>query len=162
VFVTPSLQRKTPRAVRTGASNVRTMKEATSASNDRNLWGASFFPRLPAPAQMLTESAEAARWLYFGMGPDPFEEVEGGAYVLQPPAGVPPLAVLHFVGGTFVGASPQITYRCFLQKLAARGMVVVATPFDAGFDNGRIADQVRQTRCMNVGCSADVYRGPIP
>ena len=52
------------------------------------------------------------------------------------------MAVLHFVGGTFVGASPQITYRCFLQKLAARGMVVVSTPFDAGFDNGRIADQV--------------------
>ena len=50
--------------------------------------------------------------------------------------------MLHFVGGTFVGASPQITYRCFLQKLAARGMVVVSTPFDAGFDNGRIADQV--------------------
>ena len=39
------------------------MRVVTTAASERKGvdWGSPFFPRLPAPAQMLTESAEAAR-----------------------------------------------------------------------------------------------------
>ncbi|CAI5527777.1 unnamed protein product [Closterium sp. Naga37s-1] len=78
-----------------------------------------------------------------------WEEVEG-AWVLRPPAPLQVTAVVHFIGGAFVGASPQLTYRLFLSTLAQRGLMVVATPYASGFDHLRIADeaQFRFDRCM--------------
>lgn len=78
-----------------------------------------------------------------------WEEVEG-SWVLRPPS--PPTAAVHFVGGAFVGASPQLTYRLFLNTLAQRGLLVVATPYASGFDHLRIADeaQFRFDRCMRA------------
>ena len=58
-----------------------------------------------------------------------------------PPDGAAPEAVVHFCGGAFVGASPQITYGLFLERLCARARVtIVATPFAIGFEHLRIAD----------------------
>jgi len=52
-----------------------------------------------------------------------------------------PTCVCHFIGGAFVGASPQLTYRVFLEKLAARSScVVVATPYELSFDHLRVVD----------------------
>jgi len=49
--------------------------------------------------------------------------------------------VCHFIGGAFVGASPQLTYRVFLEKLAKRAScVVVATPYELSFDHLRVVD----------------------
>lgn len=70
-----------------------------------------------------------------------WEEIEG-AWVLRPNK-TNPIAVIHFVGGIFVGAAPQITYRLFLERLSMRGFLVVATPFASGFDHLRIADEVQ-------------------
>lgn len=42
-----------------------------------------------------------------------------GAWVLRP-SSLPVSAVVHFVGGAFVGASPQLTYGLFLRRLAER------------------------------------------
>jgi len=81
-----------------------------------------------------------------------WREVEG-AWVLGPPDGQKPRAVVHFVGGAFVGASPQLTYRLFLEALSKRGRVlIIATPFGLGFDHLRIADeaQFRFDRCMRT------------
>lgn len=63
-----------------------------------------------------------------------------------------PCAVVHFTGGVFVGAAPQLTYRLFLERLAERGFLVIATPFASGFDHLRIADEVqfKFDRCMRV------------
>ena len=70
-----------------------------------------------------------------------WREVEG-AWVLAPPAGAKPRALVHFIGGAFVGASPQLTYRLFLEALAEKGdVLVVATPFAIGFEHLRIADE---------------------
>lgn len=44
-------------------------------------------------------------------------------FVLFPP-GDEPAAIVHFVGGAFVGAAPQLTYSAFLEELAAKGAVV--------------------------------------
>ena len=49
--------------------------------------------------------------------------------------------ICHFVGGAFVGASPQLTYRVFLEKLARdANMVIVATPYELSFDHLRVVD----------------------
>lgn len=34
---------------------------------------------------------------------------------------------MHFLGGAFVGAAPQLAYRLFLESLASRGVLVSAT-----------------------------------
>jgi hypothetical protein len=46
---------------------------------------------------------------------------------------------VHFLGGAFVAAAPQVTYRLLLEYLADRGYVIVATPFMSSFDHGEIA-----------------------
>lgn len=43
-------------------------------------------------------------------------------------AGVAAEAVVHFLGGAFVGAAPQLAYRLFLESLASRGVLVGAGP----------------------------------
>jgi hypothetical protein len=45
-----------------------------------------------------------------------------------------PRALIHFLGGAFVGASPHVSYRYLLERLAAHGYLVVATPYDLSFD----------------------------
>ena len=64
--------------------------------------------------------------------------------MLAPPVGVKPRALVHFIGGAFVGASPQLTYRLFLEALVDTGdCVIVATPFTIGFEHLRIADEAQ-------------------
>lgn len=70
-----------------------------------------------------------------------WREVEG-CWVLWPPEGSLPRALVHFTGGAFVGAAPQLTYRPLLEALADRGALVVATPYATSFDHLKAADEV--------------------
>ncbi|GFY88066.1 Gut esterase [Actinidia rufa] len=65
-----------------------------------------------------------------------------GAWVLKP-RNSKPRSVVHFVGGIFVGAAPQLTYRLFLEGLSEKGVLVIATPYASGFDHFFIADDVQ-------------------
>ncbi len=60
--------------------------------------------------------------------------------------------MVHFLGAAFVGAAPQLSYRLFLEALAGRGVLVVATPYGTSFDQLRIADEVQYKfdRCQKV------------
>lgn len=71
-----------------------------------------------------------------------WKEVEG-AWVLYPPNNREPTAVVHFLGGAFVGAAPQISYRLFLEALSNRDVLVIATPYTTSFDNLRTADEAQ-------------------
>lgn len=64
-----------------------------------------------------------------------------GNWVLVPPR---PIAIVHFLGGAFVAAAPQVTYCRLLERLAAQGYVIVATPFVNTFDHKAIAQTVLQ------------------
>ncbi|PWA86989.1 alpha/Beta hydrolase fold protein [Artemisia annua] len=79
-----------------------------------------------------------------------WQEVEG-AWVLRP-KNSKPVAVVHFVGGIFVGAAPQLTYRLFLERLSEKGVLVIATPYASGFDHFYIADEVqfKYERCLRA------------
>ncbi|MDC0834616.1 hypothetical protein AY599_14445 [Leptolyngbya valderiana BDU 20041] len=54
-----------------------------------------------------------------------WQDVTGSAVLL--PAN--PRGIVHFLGGAFVAAAPQITYKFLLEFLARQRYVVVATPF---------------------------------
>ena len=66
-----------------------------------------------------------------------------GSYVLRPPPGQQPCAMVHFLGGALVGASPHLTYPRLMSHLATAGFVVIATPYELDFDYLRICDRVR-------------------
>lgn len=67
-----------------------------------------------------------------------WQEVSG-SWVLMPPR---PSAIVHFLGGAFVAAAPQVTYRWLLEQMAFQGYAVVATPFVNTLDHAAIARDV--------------------
>jgi ABC-type proline/glycine betaine transport system permease subunit len=71
-----------------------------------------------------------------------WEELHGN-FLLRPSieAG-PPRALIHFLGGAIVGASPHISYRYMLERLAEKGFLVIATPYDLSFDHLSTCDAV--------------------
>ena len=71
-----------------------------------------------------------------------WEEMHGN-YILRPPSSMsPPRAVIHFLGGAFLGAAPQLTYRYLLERLSSRGYLVVATPYQLSFDHLATCDEI--------------------
>jgi len=54
-----------------------------------------------------------------------------------------PKGVIHFLGGAFAGAAPQVVYSLFLDLLAERGYTVVATPYAVTFRHLDAAASVR-------------------
>ena len=71
-----------------------------------------------------------------------WEELHGN-YILRPPTnGGQPRALLHFLGGALVGASPQLTYRYLLERLSSNGYLIVATPYQLSFDHLTTCDEI--------------------
>jgi hypothetical protein len=67
-----------------------------------------------------------------------WQEILGG-WALVPPH---PIGIVHFLGGAFVAAAPNLTYRWLLENLARQGYVIIATPFVNTLDHGAIARSV--------------------
>lgn len=40
--------------------------------------------------------------------------------------------VIHFLGGAFAGAAPQLLYNGFIEQLADAGYTTIATPYAGG------------------------------
>ncbi len=62
-----------------------------------------------------------------------------GNWLLIPPH---PRGIIHFLGGAFIAAAPQVTYRWLLEALYREGYAVIATPFINTFDHEAIAEDV--------------------
>ncbi|XP_024382279.1 uncharacterized protein [Physcomitrium patens] len=43
--------------------------------------------------------------------------------------------VIHFIGGAFIGAAPDVIYSVLIELLAKEGYLIVATPFSLSFDH---------------------------
>lgn len=67
---------------------------------------------------------------------------KNGCYIKYPPENTKVVGVIHFIGGAFAGAAPQVMYRFFLENLSLYGYVVVATPFSMQLDYLKICDEV--------------------
>lgn len=61
----------------------------------------------------------------------------GSNWVLLPRR---PVALIHFLGGAFVGAAPQFSYGRLLEIIAAQGYAIIATPFINTLDHTAIAE----------------------
>jgi len=73
-----------------------------------------------------------------------WEELHGN-YILRPSVeDGPPRALLHFLGGALVGAVPHVAYRYMLERLADKGYLVIATPYNLSFDHLDTCDVVIQ------------------
>ena len=67
-----------------------------------------------------------------------WEEIAGNLLLIPPQ----PTGIIHFLGGAFVGATPNITYSWLLAELAREGYAIVTTPFINTFDHTAIARDV--------------------
>jgi hypothetical protein len=63
-------------------------------------------------------------------------------WVWLPPS---PKGLIHFLGGAFIGATPQLTYPGLLENLSNQGYGIIATPFTLTFDHQTIAETVFNT-----------------
>lgn len=57
-----------------------------------------------------------------------------------------PKATVHFLGGAFAGASPQLIYPLLLQTLARAGYTVISTPYAVTFKHLDCARSVHDVR----------------
>jgi hypothetical protein len=69
--------------------------------------------------------------------------------------------VIHFLGGGFVGAAPQLTYRYFLDTIAQRGYLIVATPYRTQFDHVESCNEI-VGRFDAVARDLVLEYGPLP
>ena len=53
-----------------------------------------------------------------------------------------PKAIVHFLGGAFIGAAPHLSYRSLLEETSQQGYGIIATPFLNTFDHIDIARHV--------------------
>eukprot|EP00882_Tetradesmus_deserticola_P018279 GHRQ01019636.1.p2 GENE.GHRQ01019636.1~~GHRQ01019636.1.p2 ORF type:complete len:129 (+),score=21.37 GHRQ01019636.1:359-745(+) len=72
-------------------------------------------------------------------------------------AGTASAAVVHFLGGAFVGAAPQLSYRLLLEGLAARGVLVSGGGVGAGA--GSSEQQDVDHHCFSVSADVIVFAG---
>jgi Protein of unknown function (DUF1350) len=77
-------------------------------------------------------------------------------WVLIPPR---QRGIIHFLGGAFIGATPHLTYRRLLERLANQGFAIVATPFVNTFDHQEIAETV--LRSFEIALSRLEQRGKL-
>ncbi len=60
----------------------------------------------------------------------------GDLWLMQPES---PRALIHCLGGAFVGAAPQVVYGSLLARLVAAGFAVAAVPYVTGPEHQRLA-----------------------
>jgi hypothetical protein len=90
-----------------------------------------------------------------------WEEMHGN-FLLRPPLTEgAPRALIHFLGGALVGHAPHISYRYLLERLAAKGYLVVATPYQLSFDHLSTCDTIIERFERIAGPIARTY-GALP
>lgn len=55
-----------------------------------------------------------------------------------------PRALIHFIGGAFIGAVPEVTYSLFIELLTRQDFLVIATPYNVTFEHVVAAETVHR------------------
>lgn len=77
-----------------------------------------------------------------------FRAQDTGAWVVAPP--YRSKGVVHFLGGAFAGAAPQVVYALLLDSLSAAGYTAIATPYAVTFRHDDCARAMRQQFLASV------------
>ncbi|KAK9791630.1 hypothetical protein WJX73_007807 [Symbiochloris irregularis] len=91
-----------------------------------------------------------------------FQEQVAGCWVTGP-SRRRPKATVHFLGGVFAGAAPQLFYSLFIELLAEAGYLVIATPFRATLFHAscaRAVDQSFQACLSEIQRSHQIWAAP--
>jgi len=64
---------------------------------------------------------------------------------VYPPPTPSPKPVLQFLGGAFIGATPDVFYSHFFELLTSAGFLVVAAPYNVTFDHTACVEEVRES-----------------
>lgn len=89
----------------------------------------------------------------------PFSKTPSSNYILHPTE--KPKAVIHFLGAAFFGAAPHLLYHTLLTKLADRGYVVVATPYELSFEYLPLTERICSA-WETVETDLAARYGPLP
>ena len=76
---------------------------------------------------------------------------DGSLWTLAPERAGPPAGTVEFIGGSYLAATPQISYRRLLESLARRGWRVRAWSYVPGFDHQAQANEA--WRCFRAARS---------
>lgn len=122
-----------PLAFERKTDNNNQNNKSTQLSTSSN--GDNSYPRrkrrLPLPFMNLRSTGIVGKWIK-----------RHDNFLLPPKRGGPPIGVIHFVGGAFVGAAPHLVYNSFLEMLSEQGYYIVATPYRLEMDYLAICDSV--------------------
>ena len=106
--------------------------------------------RLPLPGFNLASVGLRGRWRRIGDN-----------FVLYPLPNITPRAVIHFIGGAFVGAAPHFAYRYLLDELADEGYIVITTPYKLSFNYIELCADIR-ARLAPAITEIDAEFGRLP
>lgn len=106
-------------------------------------------------ARSISEAAATESVQRIG-APPPYQRV--GECLVYPSKGKPK-GLIHFLGGAFIGAAPDVTYSFFIELLAKEGFLIVATPYNVTFDHTVSAQviQNRFNRCLDILCTSSRF-----
>ncbi|KAG7374639.1 DUF1350 domain containing protein [Nitzschia inconspicua] len=162
----PSSPKGSTRRPITNKNNI--VKTSTGNAKTTNTNASTVVPPTPtntffAPSSSIDSSPSTSDNLVTGVVGN-WESLHGN-WVLRPYGGgsmdEPPRAVIHFLGGALVGAAPQITYRYLLEKLADKGFLIVATPYNLSFDHLATCDEIL-TKFENLAPTLARQYGALP
>lgn len=81
-----------------------------------------------------------------------------GCWVTSPAKGAPK-GIVHFLGGAFAGASPELVYPLLLQIVGEAGYTIVSTPYPVTFKHVQCAAAVHQVCALAPCLAADTLSG---
>jgi len=85
---------------------------------------------------------------------------DGSLWTLAPERPGPPAGTVEFIGGSYLAATPQISYRRLLESLAGRGWRVRAWSYVPGFDHQAQANEA--WRCFRAVRAREPEDGEAP
>eukprot|EP00244_Chara_vulgaris_P000266 TRINITY_DN1043_c1_g1_i1.p1 TRINITY_DN1043_c1_g1~~TRINITY_DN1043_c1_g1_i1.p1 ORF type:complete len:514 (-),score=65.25 TRINITY_DN1043_c1_g1_i1:470-2011(-) len=91
-------------------------------------------------------------------GQEPYIKVGECLIVNIPPASGTLVGIIHFLGGVFVSAAPDLSYKLLMQGLAKDGYLVITTPYSATFDHAECTKQVQRkfVNCIDLLASSPI------
>ncbi|KAK9843219.1 hypothetical protein WJX74_008833 [Apatococcus lobatus] len=76
--------------------------------------------------------------------PEPSRPVPVPLYHFSPPESYRPRGIVHFLGGAFAGATPQLLYPGLIRQLSKAGYAVISTPYAVTFRHLDCAQRVQE------------------
>ena len=82
-------------------------------------------------------------------------------YHFTPPESYRPRGIVHFLGGAFAGATPQLLYPGLIRQLSKAGYAVISTPYAVTFRHLDCAQRVQEVCRCAAPCIAAHFQHAV-